>query len=423
MSKPNFVQRAAIKFLSQWVSQSPQEFSDWMDSLISGGVSTAGPVVSRATASNFSAFYDGVLQICQTIASCPTILYKNMGDFAKKPWEIHPVSKLLLRKSNSLQNAFVWKERMQYYAMVYGNGYSYVQRDEGLRPVALWPLNPERTTPKIKENKDETTELVYEFRKQSGEIIEYPQSAIFHLCGFGFDSVKGYSLLEIARSAIGLGLSQQEFTGRFTSNGTHLGGVLLSKKELSDPARKRVREQFSQFHQGLENAGKFALLEEDMDFKTLGMPLADAQFLESKVFQISEIARFLNISPYKLKDYSKATFSNIEHLGIEYATDTIRPWAERWEAAINTQLLSEGDQIRGFAEFDLSAIQRGDVKTLSESLTSQRNGGFINGDEGRYKLGFNPVGGKAGSTFWMPKNMRDASLDEVAVGVVNAQPE
>jgi HK97 family phage portal protein len=254
-------------------------------------------------------------------------------------------------------------------------------------------------------------QLVYEYRSK-GEVTEYRQDQIFHLPGFGFDSVKGYSLLEIARETIGLGLSQQDFSNRFLSNGAHLGGILTTKKSLGEDAKKNLRDSFKALHAGASNAGNFAVLEEDMDYKPLGMPLDDAQFLESKVFQIGEIARILNISPYKLKDYTHATFSNIEHLGIEYATDTIRPWAERWEAAIDTQLLTESEFGRGFVEYDLNSIQRGDTKTMNEAYNMARNGGWMNANEIRYIQGMNPIDDeRVGEMYWRPMNMTDASRE------------
>lgn len=410
--RPNIIQRAALQLIraGTWRPQTIGDLDRWMDAMAYGGSASSGALVSGDTAVNFAAFFSGVLQICQTMASCETVLFQEKTDYVKMPWKSHPVFGLLTRMANPYMNSFLWKERMQYHAMVWGNGYSYIQRDFGLRPVALWPLNPERVTPKI----NEENRLVYEYQPVNGEKITYDQSEIFHLAGFGFDNVKGYSLLEIAREAIGLGISQQEFSGRFLSNGAHLGGLLTAKKELSDPARARLKAQFAEMHSGVSNTGKFAVLEEDMDYKPLGMPLADAQFLESKVFQIGEIARFLNISPYKLKDYSRATFNNIEHLGIEYATDTIRPWAERWEAAIDTQLLTASEQLRGYAEFDLLSIQRGDMKAQAEALNMLRNAGAYSADEIRYKLGDNPIADKrVGGMYWRPENMADASVPYV----------
>ncbi len=406
--KPSLIQRLGMLMVRSgtWQAQSVSDLDRWMDSTSGGYSTSSGALVGRDTAVNFSAFFSGVLQICQTIASCKLYLYRQTGEASKQRWIGHTLERMLTRKVNPHMNSFTWKERMQYHAMVWGNAYCFRQKNAIGQTVALWPLNPELVTPKVLAD----SSLVYEYRGANGQVTTYRQDEVFHLPGFGFDSVKGYSLLEIARETIGLGLSQQEFTNRFLSNGAHLGGLLTTEKDLSDAARARLRTQFSKFHSGVANSGSFAVLEEGMDYKTLGMPLADAQFLESKIFQIQEIARILNISPYKLKDYSHATFSNIEHLGIEYATDTIRPWAERWEAAIDTQLLDEAEQDYSFVEFDLGSIMRGDIKSQNEAYNVARNGGWMNADEIRYRQGLNPIGNPAvGQMYWRPQNMADAA--------------
>jgi HK97 family phage portal protein len=419
---PNLVQRlgySIFKNAGNWKPQSVSDMERWMDGMIDGYGSSSGAFVSGDTAVNFAAFFSGVFQISQTIASCRLNLYKESGDFVKNPWKTHPLYGVLTRKTNPLCNAFTWKERMQYHAMIWGNGYSYIQRDAGNRPVGLYLLNPERMSPKIDDDS-----LVYVFKDKNGKEKIYRQDEIFHLAGFGFDGYCGYSLLQIARETIGLGLSQQEFSSRFLQNGTHMGGILSVKKPISAQAKDKLREDFNKQYAGSGNVGKFAVLEADeLAYTPLGMPLDDAQFLESKIFQIGEIARILNISPYKLKDYSHATFSNIEHLGIEYATDTIRPWAERWEAAIDTQLLTDSEAARGFAEFDLASIQRGDMKTMNEAYYSARNGGWINANEIRYKTNMNPIENeRAGKVYWMPKNMNDASKEEVLPAPVAPNP-
>jgi HK97 family phage portal protein len=417
-SKPNLLQRAALRIMraaGTWRPQSIEDMDRWMDSMMGGAGSGSGALVTGETAVNFAAFFCGVFQISQTIASCRTTLYKESGDFVKNPWKTHPVYKLLTRKVNPYMSAFSWKERMEYHAIVWGNGYSFIQRDNIGRPYALYPLNPERMIPKVIENNG-APELIYVFKDKNGKDITYTQDQIFHLPGFGFDSVRGYSLLEIARDTIGLGLAQQDFSGSFISGGAHLGGVLSVKKPLSKEAKDRLKADWEKAYSGSRNAGKFAVIESDeLAYTPFGMPLADAQFLEGKVFQITEIARILNISPYKLKEYTHATFSNIEHLGIEYATDTIRPWAERWESAIDTQLLTDSEAARGFAEFDLMSIARGDFKAQNEAYNIARNGGWMNADEIRYRQNMNPTADKkVGAVYWMPKNMRDASKEEIA---------
>ncbi|TVQ38488.1 MAG: phage portal protein [Spirochaetaceae bacterium] len=403
-NRPGIVKRITAAFRAAWRAQTLGELDTWMDRLMSGGPSSSGADVTGETAVNFTSFFSGVFQISQTIASCDTYLYRTERDGSRHIWPQHPLYRVLKLRPNARMDAFRWKEAMQHHAIVWGNGYSVKMVDGSGRVNGLWLLNPERT----RVEQEDDGELVYIVRESTGEEFRYSQDQIFHLAGFGFNGVQGYPLLQIHREAIGLGLSQQAFTGRFISNGTHLGGILKHPAKLSDPAHERLRESWPQQYGGAAKAGTTAILEEGMDYQTVGMPLADAQFLESKVFQTQEMARILNISPYKLKDYSHATFSNVEHLGIEYATDTIRPWAERWEAAIDTQLLSESEQLVASSEFDLAGIQRGDVVTMNRGFQIARNGGWMNADEIRQRQGMNKIGDNAGEAYWWPKNMADA---------------
>lgn len=413
MSRPGLFERLStaakvFRAAGTWRPQTISELDQWMDAQLSGGTSASGVNVTGETAVNFAAFYSGVSQICQTVASCGTHLFRIEPDESFHKWKSHPLYRVLRIQANQRMDAFRWKERMQYHAMVWGNGYSIKQVDGAGRVRGLWLINPSRTEVKVEDDGS----LTYVHRGRDNTEYRYGQDQIFHLAGFGFDGLQGYSLIEIHRDIVGLGLSQQEFSGRFINNGTHLGGVLHHPKTLSDEAFERLKSSWHANYGSAANAGKPAILEEGMEYKPLGMPLDDAQFLESKIFQIQEIARILNISPYKLKDYSHATFSNVEHLGIEYSTDTVRPWAERWEAAILTQLLTEQEQMTAFAEFDLTAIQRGDMKTMNEGWSQARNGGWLNGNEIRQRQGMNKIEGKAGEAYWMPKNMRDASESE-----------
>jgi len=392
--------------------QSVADLDRWMDATFGGGGrSISGSIVDGETAHNFSAFFSGVFQISQSIGSCSCQVFDKLADAGKKPAFFNPVYNLLFRKANPYMNSFIWKEMMQHHAIVWGNGYSYIEKDGAYRPKALWPLYPDRM--KVEINDKGKPEYIYRNPKTNSDHV-YKWDEVFHLAGFGYDGLSGYSLLNLHKEAIGLGLSQQEFTERFISNGANISGIFIHPGRFKDEKaveniKKSIREKYS----GLRNSGRFMVLQENMDFKPLSMPLADAQFLESKVFQIQEIARILNIPPHKLKDMSNATYSNIEHQQIEYITDTIRPWAERWEAAIDTQLLSrdaQKGQKRTFAQFDLNQLIRGDTKTQADALKTLRYAGALNADEMREDLGRNPIENETvGEMYWMPVNMTDAA--------------
>jgi HK97 family phage portal protein len=364
----------------------------------------SGAIVTGHTVHNFTAFFSGVSQISQTVASCPLILYMKTGETSKKPHKTHPVYSMLRDMVNPFMDSLTWKEMMQHHALVWGNAYSYIERDVAYRPIRLWPLYPQHM--KVEVNNGIP---VYKYREPEGREKTYRWDQIFHLRGFGFNGLQGYSMISLHREAIGLGLSQQEFAGRFLDNGGNIPGYIKYPGKLSEAAIENLGKAFKNRYGGTENAGKFPVLEQGAEIATLSMPLDDAQFLESRVFQIQEIARILNMPPHKLKDMSHATYTNIEHNQIEYRTDTIRPWAERWEKAIDTQLLTSKERANAFSQYDLSHLTRGDIVAEHTAYKEGRYGGYLNANEIRYKLGYNPIENeKIGETYWMPTNMQDA---------------
>lgn len=367
--------------------------------------------VSQETANNFTAYFSGVFQISQTVGSCPSHLFRRVGK-GKEIYVANPLNDRLSKMANPYLDSFRWKELMQHHAINWGNGYSWIQRDTNQRIVGLWPMLPDRTTVRVNDRR--VPEYVYRITRTEERVYRWEE--VFHLAGFGFDGLQGYSLLSLFQDAIGLGLAQQEFQGRFLANGAHIPGFFEHPKELSDAAANRLKADLSAAYTGLLNTGKSPVLEEGMKYVPLNMPLKDAEFLASRTFQIQEIARILNIPTPKLKDYSKLTYSNAEQLAIEYRTDTIRPWAERWESAIDTQLIPPALQKDSFAEFDLNAIVRGDMKTEAAAFREGRYGGYLNGDEIREKLGMNPIEDEAiGKRYWQPVNMMDAANPVAAV--------
>ena len=396
-----------------WRPQSINELDRWID-----GLDAAGSDGERALA--LTAYFSGVAQISQTIGSLPSTIFKRSRD-GKKPYTSIPLFYMLGRKPNPYMDAYRWKEITQHHAISFGNGYSYIQRNSSEVPIALWPMYPNLTRVEVKENG--VPEYVYT-DPRTREETTYQWHEVFHLAGFGFDGLTGYSLISLFRETLTLGLSQEEYQSRFTKGGLHLSGVFKKSGELTQKAHDRLVRDIRRQYSGVNNAAKFMVLEDDMDFEPLSMSLADAEFMVSRLFQISEIARMLNMPVYKLKDYSNATYSNVEQLQIEYKTDTIRPWAERWEIAIDTQLLTPKQQQSIFAEFDLNAISRGDMKTQYESYRAGRYGGFLNANEIRSQIGLNPTEGDSGSIYWQPRNMMDAdNPDEPVAGNMAADNE
>ena len=375
--------------------------------------------MSGDTAMNFSAVFCAVNIIAGSIASLPLQLYRRVGK-GKSAERDHQLWDLLHNQPNPEMTSYVFREVLQQHLLLAGNAYAEIIQDRLGRPVALWPWNPKAT----KIQRDDNT-IVYEVREADGTTRKIPAELMFHIPGLGFDGRVGYSVLHKAREAFGLGLAMEEFQARFYGQGTKIGGVLTHPGKLDKEAHDRLKESWNESYSGLPGAHGTPLLEEGMTYEKFGMPLDDAQFLESRVFQISEIARWFNLPPHKLKELSRATYSNIEQQQIEFVQDTIRPWAVRWEQHISWKLLRPDERRVLFAEFNLDGLARGDFKTRTEGYATMRNIGAISADEIRARENENPIGGLAGEMYWRPLNMGDANepVEVVEAPAVSDEPE
>jgi len=389
-----------------------------MDLAIDGAPTYSGVDVSRDTAMNFSAVFCAVNIIAGSLASLPLQLYRRVGN-GKELYTDHPLYYILHDQPNPEMTSYVFREVMQNHLLLNGNAYAEIIPDRAGRPGQLWPWNPIV----VKACRNESNRIVYEIKEEASKVRVVPAERMLHIPGLGYDGRVGYSVLKKAGEAFGLGLGMEEFQARFYGQGTNVGSILEHPGQLKGDAQDRLRKSLEEQRAGLKGAHKTLILEEGMKFTKTGMPLDDAQFLESRVFQISEIARWFNLPPHKLKELSKATYSNIEQQQIEFVTDSIRPWAVRWEQHATWKLMKPEERRRLVVEFNLDGLKRGDFKARMEGFAILRNIGGINADEIRAKENMNPIGGVAGETYWRPLNMGDADQEpEVIEEPVDEEP-
>lgn len=377
------------------------ELDNLMDNALYGGGRTSSfGFVDQNTAFNYSAFYSGVNQIAQTIARLPLILFLKIGERASRPYIENPLYSVLRFQANRYTNSFMWLETVMVHLLLIGNHFSYIIRDKGNRVIGLQQLNPNCITLMV----DDLGDVYYKFQKK-GIVEIFDRKEILHISGMGFDGIQGYSVLNLARESIGLGLAQEEFSAKFIGRGTNIGGVLKYPGKLEESAKKELKKELAEEYSGLDKAARIMVLENGIQFEKIMMPLNDAQFLESRVFQIDEIARWLNMPPHKLKQLQNATYSNIVQEQLSYLSDTIGPWLTRIERQILSQLVPNEKRHFVELEFDPSELLKTDMESMNKALDMQRRSGVINADEWRYKLGMNPIGGFAGSALWQPANM------------------
>ncbi|MDD5037657.1 MAG: phage portal protein, partial [Methylococcaceae bacterium] len=259
-------------------------------------------------------------------------------------------------------------------------------RLEKLIPVPWTMIKPMRDP--------ETRRLYYEYTDERGEKHPLPPDAVFHIPGLGWDGVKGLSVVRNAAECIGIGLATDEFAGRFFSNGMNIGGLLLvdglpSDKNARDEQIEDLREKFS----GLGKAHRAMILKTGSDYKPIhgAMPLAEAQFLEYCKYTFAEVCGWFRVPLHKAQQMDRATDNNIEKSDLGFYKDCMVSWYRRWEQWINFKLFTPQDRAAGyFAEFNVSGLLRGDMKTQSEILHKERQNAIITGNEWRGFIGLNP---------------------------------
>lgn len=353
-----------------------------------GSNSAAGVSVTPDSAMRNTAVYRSVALLSQTYASLPLDVYKLLpgGGISPEPDEKHPLRDVLVHRPNRWQTSFEWREMMGAHFALRGACYSEIVSSGGRAVDELVPLHPDRVRPFFAP--DGT--IAFEYRQPDGRarIILQHEMHWMHLLPLGGDPTKPYSPIALAREAIGLALATEEHAARLFSNGARPGGVLMMAGKLKDEeARKRLKQSWQDVQGGLRNAHKVALLEDGMKWESLGMTNEDAQFIETRNLQLSEIARIFGVPPHKIADLARSTNNNIEHQGIEWVTDTVRPGAVRWEGAMQRDLFAS--RRTHCAQFDLDGLMRGDSKARAEFNASALQNGYRSRNEVRVNEGYN----------------------------------
>ena len=301
------------------------------------GSSGAGKSVTAQTAIQLSTVYACVRVISETVASLPLRVYEATDAGSRKAAE-HPLYRLLHDEPNGEMTSFVYREVMLAHLLLWGNSYSQIIRSGKQQVVGLYPLLPDH----MAVDRDAKGALTYTYTLSDGRTAKLKPTDVLHIPGLGFDGIMGYSPIALEKSAIGLGLASEEYGSKFFSNGARPSGILTHPNTVKNP--KALRESWNAAYGGSSNANRVAILEEGMTFTPLSMPNNEAQFLETRKFQVDEICRIFRVPPHLVGNLEHATFSNIEHQSIDFAVHTIRPWLVRIEQAMNRALFAEPEK-------------------------------------------------------------------------------
>ncbi len=351
------------------------------------GKSETGLSVNADTAMRIAAVYSCVRVIAETIATLPALMYQRLGNGGKRRASEHPLYGILHDQPNNWQTSVEYWEMVVGHVALRGNSYSQIRRTGG-RIDELVPLDPRRMTVELLSN----NRLQYRYKTRDGEPIEFGPNDIFHLRGLSSDGLLGQSPIAQVREAFALALAQERFGAKFFKNGMAPSGVYETDKQLSEQAYGRLKASLHSERSGVDNAHKTLILEEGLKWNQVGVNGRDAQFLEARKYQRSEIAGIFRVPPHMIGDLDRATFSNIEHQGINFVVHTIRPWLVRIEKAILRDLIVD-DEAGFFAEFLVDGLLRGDQKARYDAYAIGIQNEIITRNEARSWENLNPVDG------------------------------
>ena len=346
------------------------------------GGTTSGKAVTERSAMQMTAVYSCVRILSEAVAGLPLHLYKYTDSGGKAMALGHPLYRLLHDEPNPEMSSFVFRETLMTHLLLWGNAYAQIIRNGKNEIVALYPLMPN----KMSVDRDETGRLYYTYYRGSDEAIKDKDFAVtlqptdvLHIPGLGFDGLVGYSPIAMAKNAIGMAIACEEYGAKFFANGAAPGGVLEHPGTIKDP--QRVRESWQSTFGGSGNANKIAVLEEGMKYTPIGISPEQAQFLETRKFQINEIARIFRVPPHMVGDLEKSSFSNIEQQSLEFVKYTLDPWVIRWEQSIQRSLLSPDEKSRYFVKFNLEGLLRGDYQSRMNGYAIGRQNGWMSAND------------------------------------------
>ena len=374
------------------------------------GTSGSGKSVTAQSAVQLTTVYACVRVIAETIASLPLNVYEDTEHGSVKAME-HPLQRLLHDEPNPEMTSFVWRETMLSHLLLWGNSYSQIIRSGRNGIVGLYPLLPDH----MNVDRNSKGVLTYTYTTSDGKTVQLDPEDVLHIPGLGFDGVVGYSPIALEKNAIGLGIAAEEYGSTFFKNGARPSGVLTHPNTVRDP--KRLRDNWNATYGGSSNGGKVAILEENMSFTPISLPNNEAQFLETRRFQVEEICRIYRVPPHLVGNLDRATFGNIEHQSIDFATHTIRPWLVRIEQAMNRALFADSEKAgsaggrRFYVQFNLDGLMRGDYKSRMEGYAIARQNGWMSANDIRALENLNPISEEeGGSTYLVNGNMVPVNL-------------
>lgn len=389
-----------------------------MDAFASGGgTSTSGQPITQSTATRLGAVYRCVQVLSRGVASLPLVIMQREKPRGRKRVDDHPLSDLLHLQPNKRNSSFALRQMMQANIMFHGNGYAVIRRDAGGRIRELWPV-PSSAVEVVPRKDGSTT---YAIETNGGTREPWDSSEVLHIPGLSFDGIKGLSAIAAAREALGSGLALQEYGNTLFKRGGRIPGIITTPySDVSKERRLNVRAGWDEAVGGQNNWHTPAVFPKGWDYKDIGIKPDEAQFLESKKFNVIEVCRFFGVNPQKCYDFERATFTNIEHTNLSHILDDLQPWIELWEQEMTRKLLTREERDAGlFVHFVLQGMLRGDTAARGTFYAQGRQWGTLSANDVRDLEDMSGIG-EQGDMYLVPFNMQPA--DQVGSDEPPASP-
>lgn len=386
-----------------------------------GGTTPTGLTITPENALNVTTVFQAIRFLSFMVASLPIITYRKNGEDRQRATD-HPLYYLLHDQPNDEMTSFDLISLMASHVFGRGNGLAEIVFDSAGRIEALFPLRPDR----VELVRNMNYELRYKINlpeRFGGEQRVLRPEQVWHWRGLTKEGLWGLSVLSMHRNAVGLARATEEFGSTYFGNGAEPGVVLKHPGELGEEGYDRITENWEQAHMGLNKSHRVAILEEGMTIEKIGFNPQDSQFLDTRKFQVIEIARMFGIPPHLLFELTNATFTNIEHQSLEFLIYHLRPWLVNFEQQIKRSLFLDRERKSGYySEFLVDAIERGDLTTRFQAYVAGLGNGIFTINDVLRKENLNTIGAQ-GNTRLIPMNMAVLGKDGMPIPSINSAPK
>ena len=372
---------------------------DWLLDL-AGGATSSGVAVNQKTALQYAPVWRAISLISKDVAKLPLVVYRRSGT-GKDKATAHPAYRLLRYQSSTAMSAFEFKQTLTADALIWGNGYAAIVRNNAGTAIELIPLSPGATNEEWQGNKRHYLTVI------DNKEERIAADDMLHIRG-----LYGLSIVDLARESLGLGIAAEKYGAVFFKNNAKPSAILEHPGHLDSDARENLRKSWNAIHGRVENSHRIAILEDGLQLKNWSMSNEEAQYLKTREFEVKTIASWFGVPPHKLGDSSRTAYNSLEQENQSYLNEALDPWLIAWENEARSKLLSESQKARDshIVEFNRLSLVRADLKSRAAFYKDAINGGWMSRDEIRSRENMNPIGDGSGDDFLVPLNMGPAPI-------------